>query len=287
MIRECTQEDIVKITNLVFELNNRPEHYCAYCCKESDSIENDFMQLITNENHRVLGEFDGNMLTGVMGFFVDDEKTTADCVGPFVKGGDFMKSAFSMFLFAKRLIQKPLRYNFFFDRRNYECLKLMGFIGAVNKGNECILNLKRKKYHGGTYDADIIPLPMEYADRLIALHDSVFPNVYLSGRELIDSLDDYNQIFCAMKNDSMVGYSMLKVDPKSTVASAEFLAVGKIYRGQGYGRALLDALVSHAVGYDFVNSVDLVVENSNKIALKLYSSFGFELKVENCYYAAV
>lgn len=48
------------------------------------------------------------------------------------------------------------------------------------------------------------------------------------------------------------------------------------YRSQGYGRRLMKAAITWAQSQEFLNWIDLDVFAHNKVALKLYKSFGFK-----------
>lgn len=69
-----------------------------------------------------------------------------------------------------------------------------------------------------------------------------------------------------------------------TIVNLEVIAVDENFRSKGYGKALLNALIKESFSHSGIDEIDLVVENVNQTALGLYYSFGFELKVENCFY---
>ena len=55
------------------------------------------------------------------------------------------------------------------------------------------------------------------------------------------------------------------------------IAVGKDYRGQGYGSLLLQAMIQEARERGIL-SMTLEVRPSNQVALALYEKYGFEIK---------
>lgn len=284
MIKKCSVNDIKQIVDMVYRKNNEPEHNSAFCYRQYDAIQRDFMNCLTSDNNVVVGYYKDDALIGVISFYVDEEKRTADCGGPFVEG-DFCKIAKETLDYAKTLYKKQLCFNFFFDKRNIECMSLMNLICAENKGNESVLALNRNDYIKQEFAAPVEKLLPEYTAQLIELHDSIFPGVYVSGKDIIQFIGINREVFCIIDNGCLIGYSVLKTPPYGGItATAEMIAVDEKYRGKGYGRTLLNAVVKEAFSHSGIDIVDLVVENANQNAIELYSSFGFKLQVENCSY---
>lgn len=284
MIKKCSVDDIKQIVDMVYRKNNEPEHNSAFCFRQHDSIQQDFMSSLASDNDAVIGYYEGNTLIGVISFYVDEEKQTADCGGPFVEG-DFCRIAKEMFDYAKKLYKKQLCFNFFFDKKNIECMSFMNLIGAENQGNESVFTLNRSDYKKQEFGVSVEKLSPEYATQLIELHDSIFPGMYVSGKDIVQSNGVNRKVFCIINNGCLIGYSVFKTPPYGgTTATAEIIAVDEKYRGKGYGRILLNAIVKEGFSHSGIDRVDLVVEDANQNAIELYSSFGFKLQVENCFY---
>lgn len=284
MIRTCTIDDIQQILDLAFAKNNQPEHNSAYCYKEYNSIKQDFLQIIESKGNAVIGYFEEKTLIGVMGVYVDEEKHTADCCGPFVVVDDFVGISKLLFDYVKNHFNHSLQYNFFFDIRNKDCIAFMNTICAENQGNECCLTLKRENYRKEDFVVNVVPLPAEYTNSFVNLHDSIFPNVYVSGADIINSIEGSRKVFCVIENGMLIGYSVLKRTLNSPRATAEIIAVYEKQRRNGYGRVLLNELAKQAFYDEAVELIHLVVESINTNAVNLYYAFGFELDVENCFY---
>lgn len=129
-------------------------------------------------------------------------------------------------------------------------------------------------------------MPDEYTNQFIKLHDTIFPGVYISGKGIIQSIGADRQIFCAIKDSKLIGYSVLKTYKNSQNVTAEVISVDENYRHKGYGRALLNKLLEAALSDATIKTVNLIVDKVNKNALALYYSMGFELYIENCCYIA-
>lgn len=285
MIKKCSINDIKEIVDFVYRKNNKPEHNSAFCSLKYDTIQKDFVNTLESEIHAVVGYYKDDTLIGVISFYVDEEKQIADCIGPFVEG-DYCKLAKAMIDYVKPLFKQSLSLNFFFDKRNIECILLMDLICAENKGNESILTLKRDNYKKQEFAVSVEKLTPEYEDQLIELHDFIFPDVYVSGKDIIQSIGINRQVFCIIENGRLSGYSVLKTPSVGTKATAEVIGVDEGFRRKGYGRALLNAVVKEAFNQSNIDEIHLVVENINQNAIELYYSLGFELHVENCFYQA-
>lgn len=284
MIRICTSNDIQQIVDLAFAKNNQPEHNSAFCYKEYNSIQQDLLKMMESKVNAVIGYFEEETLIGVIGICVDEEKHTADCCGPFVAVEDFASIAKLLFDYVKNYFKQNLKYNFFFDSRNRDYIAFMDVIHAENQGNECCLTLKRENYKRKSYGINIIPLPVEYVNDFMSLHNTIFPDVYVSGMDIINSIGQSRKVFCIIENEILIGYSILKRAINNSRATAEIIAIDKKQRGKGYGKALLNELAKQAFCVENVEFLNLVVENININAMNLYCTFGFELVAENCFY---
>lgn len=285
MIKECKLEEIKSCVDLAFKLNSKSESSSAYCSKKYDSIYKDFEHMIKGEEHVVVGYYEADKLVGVMGFFVDVDKHTADCVGPFIDGDRFLDIAKDILDFAKTLLNESTRYNFYFDQRNTDCLELMKLLNANYNGNECSLKLERKNYIPKSIEVNIELITTENSIELIKLHDNIFPGTYVSGTDIINSLGGNRQAYCILEHDVMVGYGVLRLDEGSSNLCVEILAVDEQFRGKGYGKALLSNSLKQAFSNKSIESVYLIVDDPNTVAKNLYFSYGFELEVENQSYS--
>ncbi len=94
----------------------------------------------------------------------------------------------------------------------------------------------------------------------------------------LEEPDDSLHIFVYRRHGKPVGFTTYHHE-QGCRARIQFLAVAKGYRGHGYGKALLDALMQDAVrrGYCEIN---LVARTSNTGAHKLYEKCGFHKTTE-------
>lgn len=69
----------------------------------------------------------------------------------------------------------------------------------------------------------------------------------------------------------LIGYAMMALQHRAKLG----MGIESKYRNQGYGRLLIETAMAWAKSQDFLSWIDLEVFAHNKVALKLYRSFGF------------
>ena len=96
-------------------------------------------------------------------------------------------------------------------------------------------------------------------------------------REKIQTLGDRGRYLVAEQDGVMLGHAFL--DPMGMRANAHVFRLTVVvhpgHRGNGVGRALLDALMAWAQGDPRVSKVELLVRATNEPALRLYRCLGF------------
>ncbi len=285
MIKKCTIDDIHEITELAFKKNNLPESNSAYCSNKYDSIKSDFINLIESEQHNVIGYYTGEALIGVIGVFVNAVNKMVDIVGPFIENDDLNSIAVKLLDNAKEYYSKNFRTNFYFDSRNKDYLCFMKEINAESDGNEYNLSIRRNEFIIADSDYNVGKISDNNYDSLIELHDKIFPDMYVSGHELISSLNGNRDIYVITDGNSLKAYGVFKSFSKSDKESCiEILGVDSNNRNRGMGRAVLGEMLNNAFQNSDMEKVFLIVDDINVNALGLYRSVGFKVDVENCAY---
>lgn len=112
---------------------------------------------------------------------------------------------------------------------------------------------------------------------LAALHDQAFAHTWLAGEDLLAHARKHGTMLVA--NDAargLLGSLCLSLNAALPEADVEFVAVQPAARGRGIGRALLRAALREAFRSGRCERVNLVVNNTNLEALRLYESSGFK-----------
>jgi ribosomal-protein-alanine N-acetyltransferase len=92
-----------------------------------------------------------------------------------------------------------------------------------------------------------------------------------SPEAFLEALAAGHHYFCAREGDSLIGYAgLVRVGSEAEVHT---LAVDPAHQRRGIGRALLRAILDHALGA----TVFLEVRTDNESAIRLYRSEGFDV----------
>jgi len=286
MVRECNPDYLQLCVEIAFLRNNQPENNSAYCPKSKKGIQADFEFIMGNPNCLMVGYFDSDTLKGIMGCFMNPDNKWVDCVGPYFSDEYSEDAVVNMFDFAKSKLANAERFNFNFDTRNENLHQLMGLLSAKRNDNEYRLLLSKADYKPQQLMHNVVSYNDRFESDVIQILHDTFPDSYISGRELIDSIGKDREVFCALNdNDVFVGYGVLKRhEAHPEQMTAEIFAVHEGERGKGYGWALLNAVVGCALNNLGADTIDLIVDRLNTHARDLYYSCGFKLIVENSAY---
>jgi GNAT superfamily N-acetyltransferase len=186
----------------------------------------------------------------------------------------------------RALMNSQFHYTFFFSKENVECSTFLKSLDAFQKPNEYGLLIQKKNSFQAKKSEKVQILPKEYHHKFIELHDAIFPDVYISGKEIISDIGKNHYVFTIIENDQIKAYSILflRGNPRAT---AEIIGVHHDFRHQGYGRTVLSHLIYSAFNDFGLEAVDLIVDSDNAYALNLYLKIGFTIEFENhCYLLA-
>ncbi len=126
-------------------------------------------------------------------------------------------------------------------------------------------------------------MPEKHYQQFIELHDSIFPDIYISGKDIINDIGNHHFVYAMIGNEQLLAYCVLKLNSGER-CTAEIVAVREGFRYKGYGRAVLTHMVTKAFENYGKESVDLIVEGDNENAIRLYLNLGFAVESENCCY---
>lgn len=288
MIRECTNSDLDQIVELAFQLNNQIDHHSAFCPISRKSIRMEFETAIDSKQHMIVGSFRDNKLTGLLNCYFDIEKKNADCSGPFIDSTteDYLSFAKQLFDFIKRHVDVEMKYTFFFSKENMECRNFLESINADRKINEYELLLKKESFMPYPNTVEINNLDETYYNQFIQLHDFIFPNIYVSGKDIVEDINKNRFVFSIIDDNKLIAYSVLRLYKNAKIATAEIIGVDEKYRRKGYGKAILNHLLEFSFQKNVIEEIELIVDGDNDTAISLYQSLGFIIKAENCCYIA-
>lgn len=283
MIKKCTLNDLKPLTELAYKLNNEECHNSAFCSLTYESIEKEFKFILSEDAAHSIFDIEDKLI-GMLGLFMGEEGDRIDCIGPFTDY-DYDTISLQLFQTAWESFTDSCTFVFYFNSKNEECLRLMQTIEATNNGNEMRLCLDRKEFKECDGLSKVIPLPESLKEDFIKLHDKVFPDIYISGKGIINTLGNGREVYCIINDEILVAYGILETFTSGNTVFAEIIAVDENNRRKGYGRAIVNELIKQGFKNSLITNVDLIVDNVNSNAISLYTSFGFKVKVENLHYS--
>ena len=286
-----TRSNLDEVVDFLFWANNEPDQYCGYCSTNQTIINNDLKQGLENKTDLIVVSRHEGKINGVMTGHIDKDNQAVDCCGPFMNEFN-MGLAEAMFDALKTRVSKPLSLNFFFSDKHIVCRHLMDKYKGINQGSEKIMHLTREQYYSrnqspvtSTY-LDILPLDKKQYQSFIRLHDDIFPDSYINGQGIVSSIGSSRKVYVIEESEVIRGYGVLRFSDSvdATSIAAEIIAVRKEDRGQGYGKRIVSKMLSEAFQNKSISSIELVVEEDNLNAIRLYEKLGFSVKAVNLSY---
>ncbi len=281
MIRECEQGEIEELARFAYRINGMQEHSSAFCSRSLEAIHRDFEQGIASES-AFLCRRDGQLM-GVLSGYIDYDKNNTDCSLLIEPQEVYVDIAAKLFDALQRGLSPSMKYTFFFPKENTRCSAFLDQAGARREVNEYALVLHRGREKLAVSSFSIKELLPEYYGQFVKLHDSIFPGIYISGREIIDDIGKGHIVYGMLDETGMTAYSVLRLNGEKRV-TAEIVGVREDCRHKGYGRAILSHLIEEAFKKHGTDRVDLIVDGDNENAISLYLQLGFVVEGENCCY---
>ena len=122
----------------------------------------------------------------------------------------------------------------------------------------------------------IVAATEENLNNIMALEHECFGNdAWLEETMRFELLADHTRYFVLLEADQLMGFAGLSKIPGSDQADVQTVAVSPSARGKGYGRKLMDRLLTEAKTLH-ASEIFLEVRADNSVAQNLYESLGFE-----------
>lgn len=150
--------------------------------------------------------------------------------------------------------------------------------GFNEVSKETILTCTRQAFIARKDDA-VIELTNYYSNSLTKMHDQIFPNTYLSGKEMLNALNDETAAFGMVEGGDLLGYLYAEANPEFEEGSIEFIGVDPSARGKGVGSSLLSKGLKWIFSFPSIEEISLCVRSENSQAIHLYKKADF--KTEN------
>jgi len=280
-VKKAMTADLEELSQFACIINGIKERSSNFCYKDPEHIRQEFKESINSGN--LVECRIASHLVGILNCYVDHEKHNADCSLLIEAGQNYDSIAKLLLDETRKQFDSSMKYTFFFPKENTDCSNFLDKIGAHREVNEYCLLLKLGNLKLPTSSYKVAELPEEYYNQFISLHDSIFPEIYISGKEVINDIGKNHYIYAIIENGQIIAYSVLRSGGKNRV-TAEIVAVRDGFRRKGYGRVVLSYLACQAFDTYGMDYVDLIVDSDNENAIKLYLDLGFVVESENCCY---
>lgn len=166
-------------------------------------------------------------------------------------------------------------YSFFVNDSNKDTVDFAKTLGATFQGNHLILTLDRLFYEPQEAPSKIEPFELIHQDAFMALHQTHFPEAYLTADEMIESIDPTHRLLLYKENERVIGYIYAEVSPQFGESDIHFFAVEATSQGKGIGTQLLHAATSWIFSFSSIQTITLCVSAESDAAIHLYKKAQF------------
>lgn len=280
MLHSLNADELERLTDFVFHIN--ASEGSAYCSNKREVIRQELAEHAKNGCLAVCGEIP-DALMGAAFCFYSEEHHMADVSFLVAPEADYTQTAGGLLTAICEKLPKETQCNFFFPKQNRRCAAFLETMHAKQEVNEYGLLLLRGQERNLAESEGVAELTVADFTEFSALHDAVFPEVYISGKEILAAIGKDRKVYVLKKDGKLLAYGVLQ-RRSETRSAAEIVGVREGYRHQGYGRRILSELIRRAFADEKTEKLDLIVDCDNENAMKLYFDLGFETEFENCCY---
>ncbi|MBT4500840.1 MAG: GNAT family N-acetyltransferase [Gemmatimonadetes bacterium] len=273
-------ENFPKIAELAVELCTSPEHHCihTWAGEQAEDIAADWQNLSRDDELIFVVALRSGEIIGALGAEYDAELGRSWLIGPHVQKGEWETSATLLFDHLLPLLPESIwRLNAYLNLANE---RGMAFYRQRGFEKGPVAHVYRAIPSQATREdpASCGLLTPALNSSLLELHSDAFPNTYISGEEMIGSIDDDHRVFVIGGESEIAGYLYATIDDNTNRGDIEFLAVAPDHRRRGHGRQLLRAALHWLFAERQVADVILNVRDELTNAQTLYQSVGFTLQ---------
>jgi ribosomal protein S18 acetylase RimI-like enzyme len=272
------QSEIHELATFISNLNQQSQHHVGFCGTEEDeiahSMEDEFTDVPVKDAFFIARESDE--IVGLLGFDIDLDKGSAEVWGPFIQHSDWSKIADQLWRVSMETLPGTIHtFQSFYNIKNQNGLSFADRLDFTKTSEETILTFNRESLHTLSHDT-LQEVSKEHESEMKALHDSLFPNAYYSGNEILHRVNEYKRVFILEDQTGMLGYVYVEVEPQFGEGSIEFVGVKETVRGRGLGSRLISIGLRWLFSFPSVEEIVLCVNSKNDKAIHLYKKAGFQ-----------
>ncbi len=274
-IIRCTSRHLDRMLAYVAAHNPVGEHHIGYFGVTPEDIRQSVLMLNLRYDRGFRLATAGNEITGVMGVDFDRAIGRAWLYGPVVTGDNRAATADALYAaVAKAIPAGIVEHEMFVDARNVDCRDFAARHGFAGHGEMAIYYITPERL-AALPEAAAEPWDGRFADRLVALHEQLFPRSNYTLAYMLDEFAKGAALLLLTDGERLAGYFFGRAEPESGEAYVDLVGVDGAYRGQGLGRRLMLAGLAQLRRMPGLRQVNLTVALGNDPAMRLYDSLGF------------
>lgn len=264
---------LTEVAGFAAACNRDPAQHIGYLGEQVDDVTAELRELDGDPVFAVAreGSGDGATMYGLLCAEWDLDLGRTWLHGPWAPTDELMDRLYQAVL--PRIPPQAVPHELFGDAENTTLADFAARHGFARHGEQAILRFHRAKLA----ELEAVSLPKlgpRWREQVAELHDRAFPGTYAPSRVL---LDGHAPVLVAADGDTLLGYVTLKLRPEYSETQIEYLAVAEAARGSGVGARLVAAALHEAFTDDRYQVMDLVVDQDNPAARRLYERVGFTL----------
>ncbi len=276
-IKEAQREHFSNIARLIAAQNDMPESQCIHSGEEYASILKTMHKWDDVAEIAFAIATQDSRLVGVLGSEFDQDLGRGWLWGPFAPAQNWEEVAAALLEKLLALLPPAIRRLDCFlniaNQRAYRFYLDHGF----RESKSAHVYVAPRPATPLALSAPCSPLQPEQATFFCTLHDTIFPQTYYTGHDILDQLDDDHQVFVCSEGPDLLGYVYAILD-ESAEGYVEFLGVREDRRCQGLGERLLLTALNWLFDVKHVSAVGLTVSDDQTNARSLYEKVGFHVK---------
>lgn len=274
---EPIRDRLDQLIHFVARLNSDEAHHIGFFGEGEADVCASLAECLIPPVEGFRMAYEGGRLAGVFGLDADQEIDRAWLFGPIVEHEDWHTVADRLYTEVLQLIPAGIHdYDLFCDERNNHVDEFARRHGFPLRSVNAVMNLERGNYQPAIKrQTEIIPHQEIFFDRFQKLHKDLFPNAYMTARQMVEKQDDRHRLLLAVEKGHLLGYHFCKIEPESESGYVDFIGTDASVRGRGLGANLLASGLDWMLSVPATKNVNLTVNADNEAAIHLYNKFGF------------
>lgn len=266
-----------EVVQFAARLNSDSTHHIGFFGEGEASVRAALTECLIPPAQGFRLAYEGDELVGIFGVDADPAINRAWLLGPLVEHEDWHTIVDQLYAELLPLIPVNIRdYDLFCDVQNTRMQAFAARHGFPLRSENAVLALLPENYKPAADRMScVIAHQEEYFENVERLHKTLFPNGYLTARQMVDKLDEHHQLFLALEDDQVLGYHFCKIEPESESGYIDFIGTDPTARGRGIGADLLASGIDWMLSAPTTKKINLTVNADNIPARRLYEKFGF------------